>query len=181
VASAGLIPEYNPHQAYHTEAAPVYAKAVVAAPVYAKTVVAAPAYKQEVYPDAPAQYEFSYDVHDDHTGDVKTQKESRNGDDVQGEYSLIDADGHRRTVTYTADEHHGFQATVHREPIEGFKAPVVKYAAAPVQYAAPAYKVAAAPVQYAAPAYKVAAAPVQYAAPAYDHDAQHEAAQNYHH
>jgi hypothetical protein len=168
VASAAVVPSYHAQQPALFKAyqpAPVYAKAVVAAPVYKQEV-----YKQEVYPDTPAEYEFAYEVNDEHTGDVKSQKESRKGDDVQGEYSLIDADGYRRTVTYTADEHHGFQATVRREPIEGFKAivaPVVKYAAAPVQYAAPAYKVAAAPVHYAAPAYKVAAAPVHYAAPAY--------------
>jgi Insect cuticle protein len=173
-SSAAVLPSYDAHHQ------PALFKAYQPAPVYAKAV-AAPVYKQVEYPDAPAEYEFAYEVNDEHTGDVHSQKESRHGDNVQGEYSLIDADGYRRTVTYTADEEHGFLATVRREPIEGHKvvkvaaapvvkyaaAPVVKYAAAPVHYAAPAYKVAAAPVQYAAPAYKVAAAPVHYTAPAY--------------
>jgi Insect cuticle protein len=169
-AAAAVIPEYE-HEHDHQQH--------YAAPVVTKAVVAAPVYKHVEYPDAPAQYEFAYDVHDDHTGDVKSQKETRHGDDVQGQYSLIDADGHRRTVTYTADEEHGFQATVHREPLDHkvvAAAPVVKYAAEPaynvaaapvVKYAAePAYKVAAPVVKYASePVYKVAAAPVvKYAA-----------------
>lgn len=43
-----------------------------------------PAYEEH----APAQYDFSYSVHDAHTGDVKQQQESRRGDAVQGSYSL---------------------------------------------------------------------------------------------
>lgn len=33
---------------------------------------------------APANYDFSYSVHDGHTGDVKQQQETRRGDAVQG-------------------------------------------------------------------------------------------------
>lgn len=63
-------------------------------------------------------------------------------------HSLIDADGFQRTVEYTADDHNGFNAVVHREPL-GHKvvAPVHKYVAAPV------HKYVAAPVHYAAPAH----------------------------
>lgn len=43
-----------------------------------------PAYEEH----APAHYDFSYSVHDGHTGDVKQQQESRRGDAVQGSYSL---------------------------------------------------------------------------------------------
>lgn len=67
-------------------------------------------------PDAPAHYDFSYSVHDEHTGDIKSQQESRKGDSVSGRYELIDSDGHKRIVEYTADEHNGFNAIVHREP-----------------------------------------------------------------
>ncbi|XP_067625613.1 cuticle protein 8 [Eurosta solidaginis] len=67
--------------------------------------------------EAPANYEFSYSVHDEHTGDIKSQTESRKGDLVHGQYSLIDADGFLRTVDYTSDEHNGFNAVVHREPL----------------------------------------------------------------
>ncbi|XP_026464387.1 cuticle protein-like [Ctenocephalides felis] len=127
--------------------------------------------------EAPAQYEFQYSVNDQHTGDVKEQKESRNGDSVRGHYSLIDADGHKRTVEYSVDGDSGFVAVVHREPVHGY-APakvVTKVAAAPVyqayqaapthvyqqQYEAPK----AAPVAYqtySAPAVAKVAAPVAY-------------------
>ena len=55
-------------------------------------------------------------MHDSHTGDVKSQHETRHGDQVQGQYSLLDADGHQRIVDYTADDHNGFNAVVRREP-----------------------------------------------------------------
>lgn len=65
------------------------------------------------------------------TGDSKNQQESRNGDVVQGSYSLVEPDGTRRTVEYTADPHNGFNAVVHKEPLG---APVVKAVAAPHAY-----------------------------------------------
>ncbi|XP_052863967.1 cuticle protein 8-like [Anopheles cruzii] len=76
------------------------------------------AVKHVAYPEAPAEYHFQYSVHDDHTGDIKSQQEERHGDNVVGQYTLIDADGYRRVVDYTADEHNGFNAVVHREPIK---------------------------------------------------------------
>lgn len=44
------------------------------------------------------------------------QVEHRNGDIVQGRYSLTDPDGSRRTVDYVADPHNGFNAIVSRQP-----------------------------------------------------------------
>jgi len=130
-------------------AAPV-AKAF-AAPVVAKTVVADDF-------DPNPQYSYGYSIQDGLTGDAKGHQESRSGDVVQGQYSLVEPDGAVRTVTYTADPVNGFNAVVDRQ------APAVavaKVAAAPVAYAAPAVaKVHAAPVVHAAPA------PVAYAAPA---------------
>ena len=68
---------------------------------------------------------------------------------------MIDADGFRRIVDYTADDVHGFNAEVRREPLEGFKAPVVtKVIAQPQYHSAPA------PVKY------VHSAPQYYSAPA---------------
>ncbi|CAK1545705.1 unnamed protein product [Leptosia nina] len=159
-ASAGLLPAapvaYAAAPAYH--AAPVYHSAPVyhAAPV-AKYAVA-PVAKVEEYDPHP-QYSYAYDVQDGLTGDSKTQHESRDGDVVHGSYSVVDPDGHKRTVEYTADPHNGFNAVVHREPI-GVKAvaPVVAKVA-PVVHAAP--------VAYSAPV--VHAAPVAYASPAYYH------------
>lgn len=51
------------------------------------------------------------------TGDAKNQQETRSGDVVQGQYSLIEPDGTRRIVDYTADPHNGFNAVVRREPV----------------------------------------------------------------
>jgi hypothetical protein len=133
-------------------AAPI-ARAAVAAPVaVAKTVVA------DEYDPNP-QYSFGYDVQDGLTGDSKSQVESRSGDVVQGSYSLVDPDGTRRTVEYTADPLNGFNAVVHREPL-------VAKVAAPVAVAAPAIARVAAPVAVAAPAIARVAAPVAVAHPA---------------
>ncbi|KAK7869763.1 hypothetical protein R5R35_008298 [Gryllus longicercus] len=65
----------------------------------------------EAYYSHP-QYKFDYAVHDPHTGDVKNQWETRDGDVVKGEYSLVEPDGTIRTVEYTADKHSGFNAVV---------------------------------------------------------------------
>ncbi|KAH8369152.1 hypothetical protein KR009_002849 [Drosophila setifemur] len=130
--------------------------------------------------DPHPQYTYGYDVKDAISGDSKTQVESRDGDVVQGQYSLNDADGYRRIVDYTADPINGFNAVVRREPlvapaaVVAAPAPVVR-AAAPVAVAAPvvraaplAYAAAPAPLTYAAaPApltYAAAPAPLTYAA-----------------
>ncbi|KAG6463258.1 hypothetical protein O3G_MSEX013757, partial [Manduca sexta] len=62
---------------------------------------------------AHPKYDYSYSVSDPHTGDHKTQHEVRDGDIVKGEYSLLQPDGSFRKVTYTADDHNGFNAVVH--------------------------------------------------------------------
>lgn len=72
-------------------------------------------HEQQYEEDAPANYQFEYSVHDSHTGDVKQQQETRQGDAVQGSYSLVEPDGHRRIVHYTSDAHTGFNAVVERE------------------------------------------------------------------
>lgn len=86
---------------------------VPAVPVAAP--VAAPLAKLEEFDPAP-QYSFAYDVQDSLTGDSKAQYETRSGDIVQGSYSLIEADGTRRIVEYTADPINGFNAIVTKEP-----------------------------------------------------------------
>ncbi|XP_030374854.1 larval cuticle protein A2B-like [Scaptodrosophila lebanonensis] len=168
VASAGYAPLAVP-QVYHASA-PV---ATYGAPVAVAQKVLVKSHEEY---DPHPQYRFSYGVDDKITGDSKSQVEERDGDIVRGEYSLIDADGYKRTVQYTSDPHNGFNAVVNREPL--VKAVAVKtVAAAPVaHYAAPAVAHYAAPAvaHYAAPAVvKTAhyAAPTasyaSYAAPAY--------------
>lgn len=189
VANAVVVPGHGlALPGYPSLAAPVY-------PGLAKVAVAKVA-GPEPYDPNP-QYSFSYDVHvsweaaepkprtnphyilplqDGSTGDVKNQQETRNGDVVQGSYSLIEADGTRRIVEYTADPVHGFNAVVHREGVAvKAVAPVAKVLApAPLLHAplvaklpalAPAYGPALAPA-YApalgpalAPAYRPALAP----------------------
>lgn len=157
------------HAAPALHAAPAISYAAPIAKAVAPVAYAAPVAKAVVAePYAPAHYDFGYAVSDPHTGDSKSQQESRRGDVVQGSYSLVDPDGTKRTVEYTADPHNGFNAVVHREGLAvKAVAPVAKIAA-PVAYAAPAVAKVAAPVAYAAPvAHHAYAAPVAhaYAAP----------------
>lgn len=57
----------------------------------------------------PANYEFNYEVNDEHTGDIKRQEEKAVNGKVTGQYWLVEPDGvHRRIVEYTADDEHGF-------------------------------------------------------------------------
>ncbi|XP_059614566.1 larval cuticle protein A3A-like [Phlebotomus argentipes] len=125
---------YGPAVAKVGIAAPI---AKIAAPVVAKAVVA------DDYDPNP-QYSYSYDIQDALTGDSKNQQESRSGDVVQGSYSLVEPDGTRRIVEYTADPVNGFNAVVHREPLatKVVAAPAVAKIAAPVAYAHPAVGVA---------------------------------------
>ncbi|XP_037809510.1 cuticle protein [Lucilia sericata] len=76
----------------------------------------------------PAKYDYSYSVNDPKTGDIKSHSESRDGYYVRGAYSLVDPDGYKRTVTYTADNVNGFNAVVKREPYAvQYKVPLDKY------------------------------------------------------
>ncbi|XP_054270135.1 cuticle protein 7-like [Macrosteles quadrilineatus] len=118
---------YAPAPIYH---APLPVVKYAPAPVYH----AAPAYHAAPEPyDPHPQYNFEYAVHDAHTGDVKSQHESRDGDVVHGSYSLVEPDGSKRIVDYTADPHNGFNAVVHKEA-GAHPAPVVKYSPAVPAY-----------------------------------------------
>ncbi|XP_039968729.1 larval cuticle protein A2B-like [Bactrocera neohumeralis] len=159
VASAGVVPVHEVYQ--HAPVATAVVKAPVAyaapAPAYAHVAhapVAVHAHAQPILAkhddeyDPHPQYKYGYDVQDALSGDSKSQTEERDGDVVRGEYSLVDADGFKRVVQYTADPVNGFNAVVNRVPLEHVKT-VVK--AAPVAYAAPApayVKEYAAPIAY---------------------------------
>ncbi|KAK9745569.1 Insect cuticle protein [Popillia japonica] len=147
----------------HVAAPLTHAPLAYAAPLQYSTPiakVAAPlAVAKTVQPedfDPHPQYSYGYDIQDAVTGDNKQQQETRDGDVVQGSYSLIEPDGTRRVVQYTADPINGFNAVVSREPLAvKVAAPVVAKAIAPVAYTAPIAKVAA-PLAYTAPLAKVA-------------------------
>ncbi|XP_075148433.1 larval cuticle protein A2B-like [Haematobia irritans] len=159
LASAGIIPATQVYHAAPTTVVKTVAPVahVAAHPVYAKA--------DDEFDPHP-QYKYGYGVNDAVSGDSKSQVEERDGDVVRGEYSLIDADGFKRTVQYTADDVNGFNAVVHREPLVA-KAAV---AASVAHYSAPAVVKTVAPVaHYAAPAYTTYSAPavVKSVAPAY--------------
>ncbi|XP_037828488.1 pupal cuticle protein Edg-84A-like [Lucilia sericata] len=75
--------------------------------------------------DSHPNYNFKYSVDDAITGDVKTQTETRDGDNVQGQYTLNDADGYKRIVDYSSDAVNGFKAVVRRERLENVPAKIV--------------------------------------------------------
>lgn len=57
-------------------------------------IIAQPAIvKKIVHEEAPANYEFNYEVHDTHTGDIKRQQEKAENGHISGQYSLVDPDG----------------------------------------------------------------------------------------
>ncbi|XP_049799727.1 calphotin-like [Schistocerca nitens] len=172
-ARAYAAPAYATAPAVVAAASPavVAAPAVRAAPVAAAAPAAVAAAEYDPHP----QYSYGYSVSDALTGDSKTHQESRDGDVVQGSYSLVEPDGSVRTVDYTADPVNGFNAVVHKEggvhPPVAAPAPVAVAAPAVARAAIAAPAVAAAPVvrtAVAAPA--IAAAPIAraaIAAPAY--------------
>ncbi len=89
--------------------------------------------------DPNPQYTYGYSVQDGLTGDAKGHQESRNGDLVQGQYSLVEPDGAVRTVTYTSDSVNGFNAVVDRSAPAVAKAvagPVLSHGPLPVARAA---------------------------------------------
>jgi len=138
---------------------------------YGSTTQSQPNYRHDKYygreadehAATPPKYNFAYDVSDAYTGDYKTQTEVRDGDYVKGQYTLVEPDGTRRVVDYTADEENGFNAVVSKEGHPTADAPAYRPVAAAPAYrpavVAPAYRPAA-----VAPAYRAAAAT---AAPAY--------------
>ncbi|CAG4943677.1 larval/pupal rigid cuticle protein 66-like [Colias croceus] len=79
---------------------------------------------------------FGYQVADPYTGDFKHQYETRAGDRVQGQYGLLESDGTRRTVDYTAGSE-GFNALVRKDPavFAPFAAPFSPAAIASYPYA----------------------------------------------
>jgi len=85
-------------------------------------------------------------VNDPATYDVKSQAEYSDGKNVKGYYSLVEPDGTKRIVEYTADEY-GFNAVVKKEGTPSY-APAVPAYNKPAYKAPPAY-----PAAYPTPAY----------------------------
>ncbi|CAB3243108.1 unnamed protein product [Arctia plantaginis] len=104
---------YAPQVSHYSSSVAHYAAPVAhyAAPIahYAAPVAQYDGHDSYAHP----KYDFSYSVSDPHTGDHKSQQESRDGDSVHGYYSLAQPDGSVRKVEYRADAHSGFNALVH--------------------------------------------------------------------
>lgn len=113
-------PEHNQHTKY-IQPAHVAPVKYVHQPEHVVKYINKPHHQVDY--DEPAQYEYGYSVQDEHTGDIKSHTEKRDGDTVHGRYELIDPDGFKRIVEYTADAHNGFNAVVRREPTD-IKIPV---------------------------------------------------------
>ncbi|XP_072387761.1 uncharacterized protein [Diabrotica undecimpunctata] len=116
--NSDIVDQYN--EAPPEALAPIVAAPEAPAPVnYAPVFKAAKVTKVKTpdHFDHNPEYSYGYDIEDGQTGDSKRQNEQRQGDVVQGSYSVVDPDGHRRTVDYTADPIHGFSAVVRREPV----------------------------------------------------------------
>ncbi|VVC29916.1 Insect cuticle protein,Chitin-binding type R&R consensus [Cinara cedri] len=110
---------YKPAPAYASPSysTPSYPAPSYSAPSYSAPSYAAPAaaaYKSHEPEYAPKPYSFEYSVNDPTTYDVKSQAEYSDGKNVKGYYSLLEADGTKRIVEYTADEY-GFNAVVKKE------------------------------------------------------------------
>jgi Insect cuticle protein len=128
IAVASALPQHYYNDDHHHHYQPAIVKQVVQPTILKKII-------HEEH-EAPANYDFTYSVHDDHTGDVKEQHEVAKDGSVEGYYTLIDADGYRRIVHYTANHEQGFIAKVERQPLEGHKIvkaqPVIAKVALPV-------------------------------------------------
>nr|P82166.1 RecName: Full=Cuticle protein 19.8; AltName: Full=LmNCP19.8 [Locusta migratoria] len=154
---------YAPYAA-RAYAAPAVVAAPAAPAVRAAAVpvaAAAPAAVAAAEYDPHPQYSYGYSVNDALTGDSKSQQESRDGDVVQGSYSLVEPDGSVRTVDYTADPVNGFNAVVHKEP--GVHAPIAAPVPAPAVPAGHVRTTVAAPAVAAAPVVRAAIAAPAYA------------------
>lgn len=77
--------------------------------------IVAPVTKTVVQP-AVAHYDFGYALSNPYGDNHQSRVESRRGDIVAGSYSVLDADGTKRIVDYTATPQGGFKAVVRKEP-----------------------------------------------------------------
>ncbi|XP_067013183.2 cuticle protein 19.8 [Anabrus simplex] len=68
--------------------------------------------------DSNPKYNYGYNIDDGVSGDSKSLRETRDGDVVEGSYSLLEPDGTRRVVEYTVDSVKGFNAVVRRYPMK---------------------------------------------------------------
>lgn len=66
----------------------------------------------QLFSKAHPHFHYEYKVHDDKHHDYKSKHEERDGYKVKGTYSLLQPDGHVRTVDYHSDHKQGWVAKV---------------------------------------------------------------------
>ncbi|XP_069939518.1 cuticle protein 8-like [Cherax quadricarinatus] len=76
----------------------------------AMVVLTAPRPQEEIYP--PAKYTFEYAVEDPESGNSYSHKESRDGDNTEGQYEVLLPDTRRQFVKYYVNADGGFNADV---------------------------------------------------------------------
>ncbi|KAE8573780.1 cuticle protein 7 [Halyomorpha halys] len=123
-------------------------------------------YKEEEYYDPP-KYNFEYSVHDPHTGDIKSQKEQREGEHTQGEYKLVEPDGSVREIHYTVEGKSGFLAEVQKQGGKGYEQPSYYKPQPSYQKAEPSYYKPQPSYQKAEPSYYKPQPSYQKAQPSY--------------
>ncbi|XP_064099719.1 cuticle protein 19-like isoform X2 [Macrobrachium nipponense] len=69
------------------------------------------------YDYAPMPYDFRYGIRDEYTGNDFGHEETSNGDAVTGRYYVLLPDGRRQVVSYVADHHRGYIATITYENV----------------------------------------------------------------
>ncbi|XP_068230635.1 cuticle protein 19-like [Palaemon carinicauda] len=69
------------------------------------------------YDYPPMPYDFRYGIRDQYTGNDFGHEETSNGDAVTGRYYVLLPDGRRQVVSYVADHHRGYVATITYENV----------------------------------------------------------------
>jgi len=96
-------------------------------PAHSYQFVTVPSSRRHFERRDDSNYNYAYAISDLTTGDIKSQQETRRGDTVQGQYTMMDADGYQRTVDYRADDRNGFDAEVRREPAAIVATPAARH------------------------------------------------------
>nr|XP_027234313.1 cuticle protein 18.6-like isoform X2 [Penaeus vannamei] len=139
VALGSTVPSYNTPAPSYSAPAPSYR-----AP--------SPSYNAPA-PSGPAQYDFTYAVRDDYSGNDYNHQENRNGYDTQGAYYVLLPDGRVQRVAYTVNGDSGYVAEVTYEGEAQYPAyqpaPSRSYQPAP----APSYGPAPTPSYQTTPSY----------------------------
>ncbi|KAG5681847.1 hypothetical protein PVAND_011255 [Polypedilum vanderplanki] len=106
----------NPHHQHHNVFWPHNHHNTPAVIHLQPAIINIPSSSRHINTNDDSNYNFGYTVSDITTGYFKSHEESKAGDQVHGKYTMLDSDGFQRTVNYRANDVHGFNADVRRDP-----------------------------------------------------------------